>query len=104
MAIFRKGDQVTLTATVKYDYRADDAGDVLVDVEGHYSTISIPVDKVTMKRPAFKIGDNVSHESQPGKIVGLSFDLAWVLINGLHYSIHIDELKYVEVEQIAEAA
>lgn len=106
MAGFRKGDTVTVTATVKYRHEAGAVGDVFIDIEGHYSTISLPAEKLTLAQSHFEVGDWVlwDEENRKGQIVALNESLAWVrcYFNAIHHTIHIGELSHADAP--AEAA
>ncbi len=83
---YRKGDIVSLTGTVKYDYdQSDEDRKVTVSINGHYSDVWLDEKFVTLITPIFEVGDSVTWAKptdppgiNSGEIVGLSGEHAWI--------------------------
>lgn len=98
MASFRKGDKVSVTATVKYRYDDGNVGDVYLDIDGHYQSISIPASKLTLVQANFQVGDWVKWGDglKSGQILALNESLAWVRCyqTAIHDTLHIGTIVH----------
>lgn len=74
---YRKGDIVSVLATVKHD--ADDSKERLfLDVNGSHETLWLKPHEVTLVAPNFQVGDGVIWEDGLGEILAISGDHAWI--------------------------
>ncbi|MFG1462310.1 hypothetical protein V5F77_05365 [Xanthobacter sp. DSM 24535] len=73
---YRKGDVVSLTATVKMDCRDGDAY-VFLSGDGYYADFSIPPEATSAVRYKIEVGDIVIDGVMEGAVVAISGDLAW---------------------------
>lgn len=85
---YRKGDEVTVRAVVKY--HQDDDTHVHLEIEGHYQSVMLDQKLVMMAKPLFEVGDDVSWDSSPqqvggGVILAISNDHAWIELGGGDY-------------------
>jgi len=84
MTKFRKGDVVSLTATVSHDYDEADEKRVFVKVDGEFRDLWLPPDALTMVRPLFEVNDSVTwkdYETSPachGTILAIQDGHAWI--------------------------
>lgn len=85
---YRKGDEVTVRAVVKYDQ--DDDTHVHLEINGHYQSVMLDKKLITMATPVFEVGDDVSWDAPPdhiggGVILAISNDHAWIELGGGDY-------------------
>lgn len=86
---YRKGDQVTVRAVVKFNQ--DDDTHVHLEINGHYQSVMLDQKLITMTMPVFEVGDDVSwlqpdpSLSAGGVILAISDDHAWIELGGGDY-------------------
>lgn len=85
---FREGDIVSIEAVVKYN--AEDKEDVALSIKGSYETVFLSLRFVTITKPLFKIGDDVSWDSPStvvggGVILAIANEHAWIELGGGDY-------------------
>lgn len=74
----RKGDRVSLMATVDWDQR--DNNNIGVHVDGHHSSIYLPISEIVLVQPRFEVGDEVEFKDHGthAAIVAIDGAFAWV--------------------------
>lgn len=85
---YRKGDAVTVLAVVKFDQ--DDDTHVHIEINGHYQSVMLDQKLITMAKPLFEVGDDVSWDAEAcqaagGVILAISNDHAWIELGGGDY-------------------
>lgn len=90
MPKFRKGDRVTIEATVATDYVLDD-GKIKVHVEP-YHDLFVNQNDMTMLRPDFKIGDRVTWSVGEKPFTGHVLSL-----HGDHLGVDLGNAEYATV-------
>lgn len=84
---FRKGDVVSVKATVRMDFYGKDDDYVYLDVPGHYNGISLKPERVDLVKPALEHGDTVQvpcsipgdpRPSLTAKVMAVADDMVWV--------------------------
>lgn len=85
--LFRKGDVVSVQATVRMDFHGGDDDYIYLDVPGHYNGISLKPEKVKLLKPALEHGDDVlipcgerpyPDDKIPAKVMAVADDMVWV--------------------------
>lgn len=94
---FRKGDIVSITAAVEYDFNGADHNDALLflKVPGNYQSLGLTrdhFDRTNLKlvQPIFEVGDDVSWPAEAtqtggGVILSISNGHAWIELGGGDY-------------------
>lgn len=85
MMKFRKGDVVSVTGTVEYDFGADGEKVLFVKIKGHYQALTLSPDNfddinLSLVRPRFDVGDRVEWPGAHGfgEIVAIHDGAAWI--------------------------
>lgn len=109
MPKFRKGDRITIEATVAADYVLD-SGKIKIEIEP-YHDFFVHQDNITMLRPEFKVGDHIvwpdGDESYAGHVLSIANDHLWVDMGAGNYAtVWADNAMRVdpEPEETSEAA
>ena len=96
----RKGDILSIHATVKHNFTAS-GGDIYLEVDGHFSTIALKSEQIDrIVRQKFEIGSRVliSDMNQIGFVRAISGDYAWIKLDlaSEHYvTKHLNEITRV---------
>lgn len=101
----RRGDIVTILATVQHDFVPKEDSHVFIKVEGGHQSTVIPLDKIVgVKRRLWEEDEEVQHKNNPrifGRVVATSDESVWVKLgdrsdkkgsSGGHRSFHCNEL------------
>lgn len=86
MTKYRKGDIVTITATIqrKFDPATEDS--IFLEPTGHYANIFVKPEFVRMLRPFFALGDEVvvKRSGERGQVIGTFDNSTWVRLYSGH--------------------
>ncbi len=109
MAKFRKGDVVTVQATIDSDYVLD-GGKIKVRIEPYHDIFVLLTD-MSMVQPMFEVGDVVAWEthdgadSWTGRILSISGEHLWCLLDdGSFATVWASKAQRVEPEAPADQA
>lgn len=84
--IFRKGDVVSVTGTIKYDQ--DEEAGVFIDLDGYYSTIMLSPDRVTLLAPRIDVGERVRGKNfLEATVLARDVDKLWAKLDDGNYVI-----------------
>jgi len=76
---FRKGDVVSIKGTVKFQTDGNDAN-VYLDVDGYYTSISVPAANATLIYPFVAVGEIVHNRAKgiKGEVIAANDGALWV--------------------------
>ncbi|RWX72532.1 hypothetical protein [Mesorhizobium sp. M2A.F.Ca.ET.039.01.1.1] len=83
---YKTGDIVSVKATVRYPSKGGVGSVVSVEIEGHYGSVNVDPEVVTMLRPNFEIGEVVEYTPDEthtfgASILGMAGDEVWIEIS-----------------------